>query len=740
MDLRAPFPYFGGKSRAAPLVWERFGRCVNYVEPFFGSGAVLLACPDAQRPRVETVNDANCFLANFWRATRHDPETVANHADWPVNECVPAGTMIATPEGDVPVERITAGMVVWGFDGAHVVPTVVTATKQSTTSAALVRVGPLSLTSNHPVWTDAGYIEAGSLRQGMIVGIMVYDDHGSELGDLRSCGPEDGRGPLCRSHSPGLRASTCGAPEPRPEGREDASRLLDPLTVERGSVPDDGSDRGGQRGWLAVGGEEVDRASCSVGGQSHGGRGRDAGVHSEPGDAGEVVGAAAGRAVCAGSRRRHEGADAHPGGASQDRSGEHGPRAFTRSEGQALEGAHGQETVTGTPRVSGKAAHRDEAHRRAQGEDRGGDHDPEAGCLRRHGGSLRVDHRRLSGSGGVGSVGLSGAPEGVSLQGAESAPGVARAVYNFQTGTANYFAAGVLVHNCDLHARHRDLLRRGPVLRALLEDPHAFDVEAAGWWVWGASAWIGSGWCEEGRKVGRPLPELVGCNGGDGHGGTKHGKGIHAAGMREPSRQLPDMGAKGAKGSPQEATGRGIHAAGARGPSRQLPDLAGDGAGTQIGHGIHGKANRTRLFDIFAALSERLRYTRVACGDWSRICTPAVTYRHGLTAVFLDPPYDGFESLYGATEEGEPLSARVRAWALENGARPDMRIALAGYEGEHDALTAAGWQIVAWKAKGGYSNQGTGNENAKRERIWFSPACLKPGVNVGQIGLFARTA
>ena len=63
-DLRAPFPYFGGKSRAASLVWERFGTVVNYVEPFFGSGAVLLACPEQQRPRVETVNDFNAHLAN----------------------------------------------------------------------------------------------------------------------------------------------------------------------------------------------------------------------------------------------------------------------------------------------------------------------------------------------------------------------------------------------------------------------------------------------------------------------------------------------------------------------------------------------------------------------------------------------------------------------------------------------------------------------------------------------------
>lgn len=37
-QLKDPFPYFGGKSRVAPLVWQRLGNPINYIEPFFGSG------------------------------------------------------------------------------------------------------------------------------------------------------------------------------------------------------------------------------------------------------------------------------------------------------------------------------------------------------------------------------------------------------------------------------------------------------------------------------------------------------------------------------------------------------------------------------------------------------------------------------------------------------------------------------------------------------------------------------
>jgi site-specific DNA-adenine methylase len=84
MNVKPPFPYFGGKSKVAPLVWRRFGAVTNYVEPFCGSAAMLLNRPEPQG--VETVNDADGYLSNFWRATQHDPEAVARWADNPVNE------------------------------------------------------------------------------------------------------------------------------------------------------------------------------------------------------------------------------------------------------------------------------------------------------------------------------------------------------------------------------------------------------------------------------------------------------------------------------------------------------------------------------------------------------------------------------------------------------------------------------------------------------------------------------
>jgi DNA adenine methylase len=77
--LKPPFPYFGNKRLAAPLVWAALGPVKNYAEPFAGSLAVLLGRPD--EPQREVVNDIDCFVVNFWRAVRASPEEVWYWAD-----------------------------------------------------------------------------------------------------------------------------------------------------------------------------------------------------------------------------------------------------------------------------------------------------------------------------------------------------------------------------------------------------------------------------------------------------------------------------------------------------------------------------------------------------------------------------------------------------------------------------------------------------------------------------------
>lgn len=229
------------------------------------------------------------------------------------------------------------------------------------------------------------------------------------------------------------------------------------------------------------------------------------------------------------------------------------------------------------------------------------------------------------------------------------------------------------VNEVDLHARHGWLIEQPEFRQRMLNDPDYFDAKIAGWWVWGLSQWIGASWCEE--KVIKKRPRLSGFSPG--------GIGVHK------HWDQFDMGAS-----------RGVNA-------------------QRIGN----------IYDYFRVLSERLRRVRVLCGDWKRVLSRAVTTNCGISTVcglFLDPPYahdHRTNDLYGASDDGS-ISAQVREWASANGDNPQLRIALCGYEGEHNMPNS--WRCEPWKAHGGYSNRNKNNKNRFRERVWFSPHCLKP--------------
>jgi hypothetical protein len=111
-----------------------------------------------------------------------------------------------------------------------------------------------------------------------------------------------------------------------------------------------------------------------------------------------------------------------------------------------------------------------------------------------------------------------------------------------------------------------------------------------------------------------------------------------------------------------------------------------------------------------------------------------------MTGVFLDPPYadtaDRTDGLYSTDDLH--VAHEVRKWAVEHGANPLMRIVLAGYDGEHDMPST--WEVVEWKARGGFGSQGDdddagGRLNSRKERLWFSPACIRPHRDVTLLDL-----
>lgn len=235
-------------------------------------------------------------------------------------------------------------------------------------------------------------------------------------------------------------------------------------------------------------------------------------------------------------------------------------------------------------------------------------------------------------------------------------------------------AADWPVSEADLHARHLVLVeQRASVTERLIADPDWCDPKLGGWWAWGASCWIGSGWCSGDGPWSR---------GADGAMVLENaGRGVH--------RQLPNI-------------------------SRRVNVIASSGAGAR---------------GYMGALSVRLRGVQVACGDWSRVTSAAVVERGSHvkgapSGVVLDPPYpEGWavDAAYaGQTEAAADICAEVFAVALDLADR-GVRVVVCGYSGTW--TPPKGWTERRWTARKGYAKSGQ-NENHRREVLWCSPACV----------------
>jgi hypothetical protein len=261
------------------------------------------------------------------------------------------------------------------------------------------------------------------------------------------------------------------------------------------------------------------------------------------------------------------------------------------------------------------------------------------------------------------------------------------------------------VNENDLHARHAWLVGQKDAIQSRLEgDPDFFDAKVAGWWVWGMACWIGSGFCS--------------------------GKGPWQVVEEDGARQLVHLGDAG-----QGVNRQRVHLGDAgQGVNRQRVHLGDAGQGVNRKRDDH----RAGLFAYLQALSDRLRHVRVCCGDWTRVTGgdsgEALSWHFNASgtpvAVFLDPPYADTAKRNSDLYRVDSLSVAhaVREWAIAHGDDPRYRIALCGYEGEH-AMPET-WEAVKGKdgSGGGYGNQSKGGyANKGRERIWFSPHCLRPG-------------
>jgi hypothetical protein len=229
------------------------------------------------------------------------------------------------------------------------------------------------------------------------------------------------------------------------------------------------------------------------------------------------------------------------------------------------------------------------------------------------------------------------------------------------------------VSHIDLGARHRWLMEQRDRLGAELHDPNwPGDPQVAGWWLWGQCASIGLKYCDWFGQI----P----------HAAT-------AERVIQASGQIPHVG----------HAGQGIQAIG------RIPSISH--AGPKVPAHILTTGGQAAWVALHK-LATRLDRVRVIHGEWDRCLHHS--YGKEQTAVFLDPPYVGFEALYG---DKRPVALDVCEWAREHA---HLRIALCGHVGDYDL---PGWEQFLWSRD---SNTYGSDKTKDAECIWFSPACLPP--------------
>ena len=308
------------------------------------------------------------------------------------------------------------------------------------------------------------------------------------------------------------------------------------------------------------------------------------------------------------------------------------------------------------------------------------------------------------------------------------------------------------ISHADLTARRHWLIQWAATAKpAMLTDPMYHDPQAAGWWIWGTSCWIGeSSYAQDSRGASgktRPkaaaigvnkgkIPEVAGLNGvnaldsrpmlskrSGGGGCGVNGAGDHGTrpsiGKRNgvfATGEGPKVGAdnggaaKAGPGTrPQIDRPPGVCAYGT------IPKLTAD-------NGVHAAGARLRPW--FAAIANRLRLVHLLHGDW----TQAIASNSALgtaprdstiCGVFLDPPYSSDERTAGLydQDDGGGVAAKARDWAIANGNNPRLRIAICA--GRAGLDMPPDWTDYVWQASGHVEG---GRD--RTEHVYFSPHCL----------------
>lgn len=381
-----------------------------------------------------------------------------------VDECLVAGTLISTPSGDVPIESIRAGDMAYGFDheSETITEVPVGAIMNKQTNHVVSKWGA---TPNHPFYVEGhGYAPLGDVDEGdVFYGIEV----GSNIPQLRKL-QQGFRGSTEVSENPmlpkKLRAKVEGQGKPSPD--RSPARSARPV----------GGDTRGQEG--EVGNNEKD---VGVGGD----QGKSFGQYDkpEPGEAPRGYGESIADEDSAWSFLRAPKwgqRESRPVRARDvDSLGEWLDSFIRHTKRERGKGSRDTHLVQGRPGIAGVEVGSRMRRSIAQFANRSpGGHQEGFASLQQGVDYIEIQEPRDF--------------ERFGLVREESYSSDEVTVYNIETGSGNYFANGILVHNCQLYSN-----RKSAGWKKLMQFQPMFKVACSGTWfgnkvenMWSVARWL----------------------------------------------------------------------------------------------------------------------------------------------------------------------------------------------------------------------------------------------------------
>ncbi|MCC6775623.1 MAG: strawberry notch family protein [Hyphomicrobiales bacterium] len=181
VKVTEPTSLFSGQT--ATVTGKQVKKAGELFQPLEFEDGTKVAIPVAHLQRVGEAATLKSRVDQIVEWLGHDFDGIVAF-----DECVPAGTMIATPDGVSPIEELKVGDKVLGFEHQTglVITTQVVRTFRRTTTAKLRRVGLVEMTGNHPVWTEnAGYIPSICIHENDVVRYLCPHGRGTYLQKLR---------------------------------------------------------------------------------------------------------------------------------------------------------------------------------------------------------------------------------------------------------------------------------------------------------------------------------------------------------------------------------------------------------------------------------------------------------------------------------------------------------------------------------------------------------------------------